>query len=71
MGALLQIILLALQEIPLAANTFKSIRELLSRDPAIPLDLRKILADTAIDNAETIARAQVWLAAHPDTPPQA
>lgn len=69
MGGVLQILILAMQEIPLAISTITAVKNLLSRDPAIPPDLQKILAETAADNAETISRAQAWLAANSPTAP--
>ncbi len=54
-----------LQLSPLAIGTVTGIKHLLSQDPAVPPDLQKILADTASDNAATLASVNAWLAANP------
>lgn len=59
------IITAALQLAPLALSTIAGIKELLSRDPSVPEQLKTILADTEADNAATLAAVQAWLAAHP------
>lgn len=67
---IIQILTLALHEAPLAISTVTSIKNLLSRDPAVPPDLQKILAETATEQTATMARIEAWLAANPSpTPP--
>jgi hypothetical protein len=61
----ISIVTAALQLAPLGIQTVAGIKALLSQDPAVPPDLQRILADTATDNAATLAAVQVWLAAHP------
>lgn len=63
--ALISILLLIMKELPLAVNTVRGIKELLSKDPSIPAELQTILASTEADNAAVIASAQAWLAANP------
>lgn len=62
----LQIITAAMQLIPLGVGTYQGIKELLAADPAIPEELKKILLDTSIDNAATLAAVQAWVAANPE-----
>lgn len=64
-GLALSIITAGLQLLPIGVNTIAAIKKLLANDPAIPPDLKKILADTAADNAATLAAVNAWLAAHP------
>ncbi len=64
-GLIISIVTSALQLAPLGIETVNAIKTLLSQDPAVPPDLAKILADTATDNAATLAAVNAWLAAHP------
>ncbi len=62
---LIQIILLGLQAIPLAAGTVSAIKQILAKDPNIPADLQALLASTADDDTATLAALQTWVANNP------
>ena len=64
-ATVVSIVTSALQLAPLALVTVQGIRDLLSKDPSVPEQLRAILAQTDTDNAATLQAVQQWLADNP------
>lgn len=65
LAILINIITSALQLAPLAISTVNGIRDLLSKDPHVPVELAAILASTETDNAAALAGIQRWMLEHP------
>ena len=61
----IQILTAALQLTPLAVETVTGIKALLSKDPAVPEELKSILTQTITTDDATSAMIQLWRVANP------